>query len=148
LNADTDRRDHKFLSGSITPDGLHSYCGGLEAAISRACIYAQHANVVGINSANSDLFEAAAFAARVKTLFPKIQLAFVHAPRPDGKGWNELEHRILENRLHNLGYDYYAVTQFGRTVFPSASISGSWVIIDDAQPIMSRSPVEFARAAS
>jgi isocitrate lyase len=128
LKADTDARDRKFLSGPKTPDGLHAFCGSLDAAISRALVYARYADVVCFKSSNADFPEAVRFASELKASFPSKRLAFGHAPRPDGAGWNEFDHGFLARKLRSVGYDHYFVTQFGRTIFPFTPVSGSWVL--------------------
>jgi len=135
LNSDTDPRDRKFLSSSKALEGLHAYCGGLDAVICRALAFARYADVVCFKSSNADLAEANHFASEIKGAFPGKGLAFGHAPRPDDPGWNEVEHRALEINLRSLAYDHYFVTQFGRTVFPRTPVAGSWVLIDDVAPV-------------
>ena len=134
LTADIDPRDRKFLSGTKTADGLHVFCSSLDAAISRALVYALYADVVCFTSPNADFSEAVRFASELKASFPAIRLAFGLSPKPDGASWNELEHRALERKLGSVGYDYYFVTQFGRTIFPYSPVCGSWILFDDAAP--------------
>jgi isocitrate lyase len=86
LNSDTDLRDRKFLTGSKTSEGLHAYCGGPDAAISRALAFARYADVVCFKSSNADLAEANHFASEIKGAFPGKGLGFGHAPRPDDQG--------------------------------------------------------------
>jgi isocitrate lyase len=132
LEDDDDARDRKFLSGMRTSDNSHVYCGGLDAAISRALVFAQHAEVVCFRSHSTDLAEAAHFASEVRSSFPGKKLGFGHLPMPDGVRWNELDHRAFGARLRQLGYNFYFVTQFGQTTFPHAPARGAWVLIDDA----------------
>jgi isocitrate lyase len=131
VTTDVDRRDRKFLSGMRTAEGLHTYCGGLDAAISRSLVFAQHADVVCYRSHHADPFEAACFAAVLKSRFPAKSLAFVHNVTQNGLRWNELDHRTFEEKLQKLGYDAYLVTQFGRTIFPCTPLSGAWVLLSD-----------------
>ena len=132
LEDDDDARDRKFLSGMKTSDNSHVYCGGLDAAISRALVFARHAEVVCFSSHSTDLAEAAHFASEVRSSFPGKKLGFGHLPMPDGVRWNELDHRAFGARLRQIGYDFYFVTQFGQTTFPHAPVPGAWVLIDDA----------------
>jgi isocitrate lyase len=132
LEDDDDARDRKFLSGMKTNDNSHVYCGGLDAAISRALVFARHAEVVCFRSHSTDLAEAAHFASEVRSSFPGKRLGFGHLPMPDGVRWNELDHRAFGARLRQIGYDFYFVTQFGQTTFPHAPAPGAWVLIDDA----------------
>jgi isocitrate lyase len=132
LEDDDDVRDRRFLSGMKTRDNSHVYCGGLDAAISRALVFARYAEVVCLRSQSTDLAEAAHFASEVQSSFPGKKLGFGYMPMPDGVRWNELDHRGFNARLRQIGYDFYFVTQFGQTTFPHAPASGAWVLIDDA----------------
>jgi isocitrate lyase len=132
LEDDDDVRDRRFLSGMKTRDNSHVYCGGLDAAISRALVFARYAEVVCLRSQSTDLAEAAHFASEVQSSFPGKKLGFGYMPMPDGVRWNELDHRGFNARLRQIGYDFYFVTQFGQTTFPYAPASGAWVLIDDA----------------
>jgi hypothetical protein len=132
VTADSDRRDLKFLSGSKTREGWHSYCGGMQGAISRALIYACHADVVCYRTWSVDLGEAKEFASEITEAFPGKRLGFGHAPRPNGAGWNELQHRGLEVKLRALGYEFYFVTQFGCTVFPYNLVPDPSALIHDS----------------
>jgi isocitrate lyase len=132
LEGDDDVRDRRFLSGMKTRENSHVYCGGLDAAISRALVFARYAEVVCLRSQSTDLAEAAHFASEVQSSFPGKKLGFGHMPMPDGVRWNELDHRAFGARLRQIGYDFYFVTQFGQTTFPCAPASGAWVLIDDA----------------
>jgi isocitrate lyase len=132
LEDDADARDRKFLSGMKTRDDSHVYCGCLDAAISRALVFARYAEVVCLRTQNPDLAEAAHFVSEVRSSFPGKQLGFGYTPMLDGVRWNELDHRAFALRLRRIGYDFYFVTQFGHTTFPHAPASGAWVLMDDA----------------
>jgi isocitrate lyase len=131
LEDDADARDRKFLSGMKTRDNAHVYCGGLQAAVSRALVFAPHAEVVCFRSQSIDLAEAAYFASAVRASFPGQKLGFGHISMPDGVRWNELDHSAFDARLRQIGYDFYFLTQFGQTTFPHAPASGAWVLMDD-----------------
>jgi isocitrate lyase len=132
LEDDDDVRDRRFLSGMKTADNSYVYCGNLDAAISRALVFARYAEVVCLRSQNTDLAEAAHFASEVHASFPGKKLGFGYMPAPDGVRWNELDHRAFGARLRQIGFDFYFVTQFGQTTFPHAPATGPWVLIDDA----------------
>jgi isocitrate lyase len=131
VTTDGDRRDRKFMTGTSTLEGLHTYCGGLDAAISRSLVFAQHADVVCYRSNHADLSEAACFHAVLKSRFPGKSLAFGHNATQNGLRWNELDHRSFEEKLKKLGYDAYFVTQFGQTIFPCTPLTGAWVLLND-----------------
>jgi isocitrate lyase len=132
LEDDADARDRKFLSGMKTKEDSHVYCGGLDAAISRALVFAQYAEVVCFRSQCTDLAEAACFLSEVRSCFPGKRLGFGLTPMLDGVRWNELDHRAFDLRLRQIGYDFYFVTQFGHMTFPQPPAPGAWVLMDDA----------------
>jgi isocitrate lyase len=147
VSTDADRRDHKFLSGSRTSEGFHTYCGGLDAAVSRGLVFAQYADVVCFRSNGADLFEAARFAASIKSRFPAISLAYGHNATQNGLRWNELDHRAFAEKLQKIGYDTYFVTQFGQTTFPYTPIAGPWVLLNDTVCGKSVIPEDLRRPA-
>lgn len=132
VNRDRDTHDRKFLNGLTFWGALHGYCGGLDASISRALIYAPHADVVCFKSATADISEARRFAAAIRATCPEKQLAFGYSPKPDGPRWNEADHAAFESELFRVGFDYYFYTQFGSVVFPQFTLTSSWVMLDDA----------------
>ena len=131
LTSDRDKRDHRYLCGlsSLTGDNF-AYCGGLDAAIDRAFLYARFADVVCFKTVEPDLDEAEMFASALKTYFPEKQLAFGYSPKPWSR-WNELDHANLQSRLKTLGYDYCFFTQFGFPIFSHFPLDASWVMFDD-----------------
>lgn len=132
VRSDRDSRDRKYLSGMTYGGALHAYCGGLDAAISRALIYAPHADVVCFRSEVPDISEARRFAATVQIAFPEKQLAFGYCPRPDSPKWNESDHAMFQSELHSIGFAHYFFTQFGSVIFPRFPSRKRWVLFDDA----------------
>ncbi len=133
LNRDTDPRDRKYLSGLPGLSDFYPYCGGLDAAISRALIFAPHADVVCFKNETPSVSEAARFATAVRAVFPEKQLAFGYSPKLNGPRWNELDHAAFQSELHGVGFDYYFFTQFGSIVFPDFPAGNFWAMFDDAQ---------------
>jgi isocitrate lyase len=132
INSDMDSRDRRYLSGLTSFPGLHAYCGGADATISRALSYAPHADVVGFKSSIPDISEARSFAAAIRLVHPEKQLAFGYSPMPNSPRWNELDHAAFESELHRVGFDHYFFTQFGSVVFPHSPSANHWVMLDDA----------------
>ncbi|MEO6964614.1 MAG: hypothetical protein ABI076_01790 [Acidobacteriaceae bacterium] len=132
VHSDRDSRDRKYLSGTTYCGVLHTYCGGLDAAISRALIYAPQADVICFKSDVSDVSEAKRFAAALQGAFPEKQLAFGYSPKPDGPKWNEFDHTAFQSELYSIGFVHYFFTQFGTVVFPQFPSIRRWVMFDDA----------------
>lgn len=131
VTSDSNERDYKYLSGLVSWDGNHAYCGGLDAAIGRALLFAPHADVVCFKSPTASTSDARRFATAIRAEFPKKQLAFGYSPKPDGLRWNEMDHAKFRSELKTLGYDYYFLTQFGSSVFPQFPSETPWVVCDD-----------------
>ena len=131
ITGDSDKCDHKYLSGLISGDGNHTYCGGLDATIGRALLYAPYADVVCFKSPVACLSEAKRFADAIRAEFPDKKLAFGYSAKPDGLRWNEIDHAELRSELQSLGYDYYFFTQFGYPVFPDFPSESPWAMFDD-----------------
>ncbi len=132
VHSDTDSRDRKYLSGMTYCGVLHAYCGGLDAAISRALIYAPQVDVVCFKSEVPDIPEARRFAMALQAAFPEKQLAFGYSPKPDGLRWNEFDHAAFQSELYSIGFAHYFFTQFGAVVFPQFPSMKRWVMFDDA----------------
>lgn len=132
INCAMDPRDRKYLSGPTSFPGLHAYCGGLDAAISRALSYAPHADVVCFKSSIPDIPESRRFAEAIRAAHPEKQLAFGYSPNPNGRRWNELDHAVFEAELHSVGFDNYFFTQFGSVIFPRSPAGTHWALLDDA----------------
>lgn len=130
--SDKDFRDRKYLSGMTYCGALHAYCGGLDAAISRALIYAPHADVVCFKSEVPDISEARRFATSIQASFPEKKLGFGYSPRPDGPKWNGQDHAAFQSELYSIGFDHYFFTQFGSAIFPHFPSRKCWVMFDDA----------------
>ena len=149
VSDDSDLRDHKHLSGLTSWGSGQVYCGGLNAAIERALLYAPHADVICFKSAMPDTAEALRFAVAVRALFPEKQLAFGYSPRTDTRMWSELDHAAFEAELQTLGYSHYFFTQFEVTMFPHPPSEPAWAIFDDtcrSAPLDIESPLRWPAA--
>ncbi len=145
VHSDRDSRDLKYLSGMTYCGVLHAYCGGLDAAISRALIYAPQADVVCFKSEVPDVAEARRFAMALRAAFPEKQLAFGYAPKSDGSKWNELDHAAFQSELYSIGFAHYFFTQFGSVIFPNFPSRKCWVMFDDALENASSTAQNIAR---
>ena len=131
VTSDCNERDRKYLSGLISGGSNHAYCGGLDAAIGRALLFAPHADVVCFKSPTVSTSDAKRFAAAIRAEFPQKELAFGYSPKPDGLRWNEMDHVKLRSELQALGYNYYFLTQCGYSLFPQFPSETPWVVFDD-----------------
>jgi isocitrate lyase len=80
LTSDSDERDHEFLTGERTADGLYRVEPGLYACITRALAYAPYADLLWMEAPTPDLAEARAFADIIHSQYPDKLLAYSCPP--------------------------------------------------------------------
>ena len=146
LTADDDQRDWRYLSGLRTIDGFHVYCGGIDAAVSRALAYAPYADVVCYRAARFDLPEAQCFASAIRASFPD---------KPLGVGFSlqyGFDHVSGGKKLIQLGYSHFFLTFAESLIFPTFPEDRLWALIDDGTESSSTMPrggsaFRFSRSA-
>ena len=121
LTSDSDIRDVEFLTGERTGDGFLGYKGGLDAAISRALIYAPYVDMLWCETSEPDLNEARRFAEGVHVQFPGKLLAYNCSPSFHWK--RKLDNASIasfQRELGAMGYKFQFVTLAG---FHSLNVS-------------------------
>ncbi|HWX54343.1 MAG TPA: isocitrate lyase [Verrucomicrobiae bacterium] len=114
LTSDNDIRDVEFLTGERTNDGFLGYKGGLDAAISRALIYAPYADLLWCETSEPDMQEARRFAEAIHARYPGKLLAYNCSP---SFHWNsKLDPASIarfQRELGAMGYKFQFVTLAG-----------------------------------
>jgi isocitrate lyase len=80
LTSDIDERDHEFLTGERTLDGLHRMEPGLYACGTRALAFAPYADLLWLETPAPDLAAARAFACVIHSQYPGKLLAYSCSP--------------------------------------------------------------------
>jgi isocitrate lyase len=80
LTSDTDERDHEFLTGERTADGLYRVDPGLYASGTRALAFAPYADLLWMETPAPDLAAARAFACVIHSQYPGKLLAYSCSP--------------------------------------------------------------------
>ncbi len=80
LTSDTDERDHEFLTGERTADGLYRVDPGLYASGTRALAFAPYADLLWMETPAPDLAAARAFACVIHSQYPGKLLAYSCPP--------------------------------------------------------------------
>jgi isocitrate lyase len=124
-----DRRDTRYLTGANGDSGYAVYCGGMDAAIARALIYAQWADVVCYASADHAFAEALQFSESIRREFPEKLVGFAYRAHPTRVDVRAVDHVTASRMLHRLGYDYYLHSSANES---EATARGSWTFVDDA----------------
>jgi isocitrate lyase len=131
LTSDEDARDRRYLSGIRNVEKFHVYCGGVEAAVHRALLFARLADVVCYRAATADLCGARQFASSVRAHFSAKPLGIgitLSGPEP----LREFDSICEIRKLSKLGYDYCFFTLSGEVVFTSFPDAKPWAFFDDA----------------
>src|SRR5581483_7816796 len=114
LTSDADPRDRPFLTGERTVEGFFRVRNGIEAAISRARVYAPIADVLWCETSRPDLGEAREFAEGVHEAFPGKLLAYNCSPSFNWR--RSLDERTIarfSDQLAGMGYRFQFVTLAG-----------------------------------
>ena len=80
LTSDADERDHEFLTGERTADGLYRMEPGLYACGTRALAFAPYADLLWLETPAPDLAAARAFACVIHSQYPGKLLAYSCSP--------------------------------------------------------------------
>lgn len=135
LTVDEDPRDRRYLTGAITTNGFHVYCGGIDAALSRALAYAPYADVLCYWATKMDLGEAQRFASVIRATFPDKPLGVVFSLQ------QEFDSFCLHKSLMQFGYKYSFLTFAESLVFPRSPENRPWAFFDDRADPISPLPV-------
>ena len=114
LQADFDKRDHQFLTGSRTTDGFYEVRAGLDQAIDRGLSYAPYADLLWCETSKPDLAQAERFAKAIHAKFPGKLLSYNCSPSFNWKA-NLPAEKLQEfrERLAAMGYRYQFITLAG-----------------------------------
>jgi isocitrate lyase len=80
LSSDSDERDHEFLTGERTAEGLHRVEPGLYACVTRGLAFAPYADLLWLETPAPNLAEARAFARIIHSQYPDKLLAYSCSP--------------------------------------------------------------------
>jgi len=107
LSCASDERDHEFLTGERTADGLHRVAPGLYACVTRGLAFAPYADLLWLETPAPSLAEARAFARVIHSQYPEKLLAYSCAPSFDWRA--ELDDASIarfQRELAALGYRF------------------------------------------
>ena len=124
LTSDVDERDHEFLTGERTAEGLHRVQPGLYARVTRALAFAPYADLLWLETSTPNLAEARAFADIIYSQWPGKLLAYSCSPEFDWAGLDDMSLAQFQGALAAMGYRFQFMTTTGLHA-PGNSISAS-----------------------
>lgn len=98
-----------------TREGFYRFKGSVEAAVVRGWAFADHADLIWMETASPDLVECTQFAEGVKTMQPETMLAYNLSPsfNWDASGMSDEQMRDFIPRIAKLGYCWQFITLAG-----------------------------------
>jgi isocitrate lyase len=114
LTSDTDERDHEFLTGERTAEGLYRVDPGLYASTTRALAFAPYADLLWMETPAPDLAAARAFACVIHSQYPDKLLAYSCSPSFNWRA--HLDHASaarFAKELAAMGYRFQVTSPAG-----------------------------------
>nr|XP_016435999.1 PREDICTED: isocitrate lyase-like [Nicotiana tabacum] len=98
-----------------TREGFYRFKGSVEAAIVRGWAFANHADIIWMETASPDLVECTKFAGGVESMRPEIMLAYNLSPsfNWDSSGMNDFQMMDFIPKIAKLGYCWQFITLAG-----------------------------------
>jgi len=111
LTSDTDERDHEFLTGERTADGLYRVHPGLYASGTRALAFAPYADLLWMETPAPDLAAARAFACVIHSQYPGKLLAYSCSPSFNWRAHlDDASAARFRKELATMGYRFQVTT--------------------------------------
>ena len=117
LTSDTDERDHEFLTGERTAEGLYRVDPGLYASGTRALAFAPYADLLWMETPAPDLAAARAFACVIHSQYPGKLLAYSCSPPFNWRAHpDDASAARFRKELAAMGYRFQVTTPAGDPV--------------------------------
>ncbi|MBX9243337.1 isocitrate lyase [Actinotalea ferrariae] len=114
LTSDVDPRDAEFLTGERTPEGYVRVRPGLDAVVARCSAYAEHADLLWVETSEPDLGLAREFAERIHERFPGKLLAYNCSPSFNWRAHlDDATIARFQRELASYGYRFQFITLAG-----------------------------------
>ena len=114
LTSDTDERDHEFLTGERTAEGLYRVEPGLYACGTRALAFAPYADLLWLETPAPDLAAARAFATVIHSQYPGKLLAYCCPPSSNWRApLDDASTARFRKELAAMGYRFQATIPAG-----------------------------------
>jgi isocitrate lyase len=114
ITSDVDERDRPFITGERTAEGFYRVTNGIEPCIARGIAFAEHADLLWMETSKPDLEVARQFAEAVKKEHPDQLLAYNCSPSFNWK--QHLDDDTIakfQRELGAMGYKFQFITLAG-----------------------------------
>ncbi|MGI9201968.1 MAG: isocitrate lyase [Woeseiaceae bacterium] len=114
ITADSDERDHPFITGERTPEGFYRTTPGMDQAIARGLAYAPYADMIWCETSKPDLEQAKKFADAIHAVYPDQLLSYNCSPSFNWQAnLDDETMRHFREELGKMGYKFQFITLAG-----------------------------------
>jgi isocitrate lyase len=114
LTSDVDERDHEFLTGERTAEGLYRVQPGLYARVTRGLAFAPYADLLWLETSTPSLAEARAFADIIYSQYPDKLLGYSCPPSFNWRAHlDDAWIAKFQKELAAMGYRFQFITPSG-----------------------------------
>jgi isocitrate lyase len=114
LTSDVDERDHEFLTGERTAEGLYRVQPGRYARVTRGLAFAPYADLLWLETSTPSLAEARAFADIIYSQYPDQLLGYSCSPSFNWRAYlDDAWIAKFQKELAAMGYRFQFITSSG-----------------------------------
>ena len=114
LQSDSDKHDHKFITGERTEEGFFRTNAGMEQAVSRGLAYAPYCDMLWMETAIPDIGECKEFVQEIQKKYPNKMFAYNCSPSFNWKArLSDTEIRSFKDELGELNVKFQFITLAG-----------------------------------
>jgi len=114
LQSDSDKQDHKFITGERTEEGFFKTNAGMDQAVSRGIAYAPYCDMLWMETAIPDIGECKEFVQEIQKKYPNKMFAYNCSPSFNWKArLSDTEIRSFKDELGELNVKFQFITLAG-----------------------------------
>jgi len=114
LQSDSDKQDHKFITGERTEEGFFKTNAGMEQAVSRGLAYAPYCDMLWMETSVPDIGECREFVQEIQKEYPNKMFAYNCSPSFNWKAkLSDTEIRSFKDELGELNVKFQFITLAG-----------------------------------
>jgi len=114
LQTDSDKKDHKFITGERTEEGFFKTNAGMEQAVSRGLAYAPYCDLLWMETGVPDIGECKEFVQEIQKKYPNKMFAYNCSPSFNWKAkLSDKEISSFKDELGDLNVKFQFITLAG-----------------------------------
>ena len=114
LQTDSDKKDHKFITGERTEEGFFKTNAGMEQAVSRGLAYAPYCDLIWMETSVPDIGECKEFVQEIQKEYPDKMFAYNCSPSFNWKAkLSDKEISSFKDELGDMDVKYQIITLAG-----------------------------------